>query len=216
MDRGYLVIILSIIGIISLYYLSLLSQPIEIGFQDISQYENHQVILKGVVMTHRTTSFGGQIIEIRDDTDESELEVIVFIEEEGTLVEYGDLIQVTGMVQKYEDEWEVVVNSGNDVTILQKWQNITIPLWQLAQNPDRYIGLNINVSGNIDRIYEGYFYLIDEEQEHSLAVYYNSAEFQNLTGGDNVKVAGFFNYDYERLRYLVQVTESIHGIIHVD
>ena len=212
MELKYFVIILSIVCIAFLYFLSTLTQPILIDLYELSEYDGKQVIVKGVVMEHHTTSYGGHIIEIKDiKNSKNSTEAIVFVEE-ATSVEYRDRIQVTGKVQKYKDEWEVVVNNKRFVKILQKWDNITFPVWQLAENPVKYLGMNVNVTGLIDRIYDSYFYLIDSEEQYSIVVYYDTSKFYNFSQGDVVYVGARFVYDKETLRYVLDVNEETHNI----
>ena len=170
MELKYFVVILSVICIAILYFLSTLSQPITIELHEVPDYEGKQVIVEGTVTEHHVTTYGGHIINIKDMDNQSNFEIIVFVEEK-TTVEYGDRIQATGKVQKYNDEWEVVVNDARFVKILQKWSNITFPLWQLAENPSKYIGINVNVTGTVDRDYDTYFYLVDSKEQHSIVVY---------------------------------------------
>jgi len=211
----YFVVILSVVCITLLYFLSTLSQPIIIELNEVPDYEGKQVIVEGTVTEHHITTFGGHIINIKNMDNQSNFEIIVFVEEE-TMVEYGDKIKATGKVQKYNDEWEVVVNDARFVEILQKWSNITFPLWQLAENPSKYIGININVSGVVERDYDSYFYLIDSEEKHSIVVSYDSSKFHNFTQGDNVYVRGQFVYDEETLRFKITVGEENQRISVVE
>lgn len=211
MEFKYFVILLSIACIIFLYFLSSLSQPIEIFLDDISNYEGKQVIINGIVTEYRTTTYGGQIIEIKDVSNTNSSNVVVYVEEV-TNVEYGDKIQATGLVQRYKDDWEVVVDDRRYIKIIEKWSNITFPLWQLASNPEKYVGMNVNVSGVIERDYGSYFYLIDSEGDYSVAVYYDSSQFQNFSEGDSVSVGARFVYDTPTFRYILQTNEKSHGI----
>ena len=208
MELKYLVIILSILGILILYFLSTLSAPITIDLSQIQEYEGKEVTVEGIVTTHRITSYGGQIIEIKDNNASA----IVFVEEE-TIVEHGDKIQATGTVQKYRDDWEIVVNNNRFVKIIQKWSNSTCPLWQIAENPERYLDTNINVTGIIDREYDSYFFLIDTEGKHSIVVYYDSSRFHNFSQGDTVYVGGEFDYDEETMRFVLEAKEEPHYIL---
>ena len=160
-------ILFSVIGIACLYFLSTLSQPALIELKDVSKYEGKSVIVEGIVTEHRLTNYGSQIITIENDNTST----IVFVEGE-TNIEYGDKIQVTGKVQKYKGDWEIVVDNIDFVKVIQKWQNITIPLWQLSASPEKYEGLNVNVTGYIDTIYDTYLYLTDSEGNYSIVVFH--------------------------------------------
>lgn len=207
MQLKYFSLIFSIAGIALLYFLSTLSQPVMIELYEIPEYEGKQVIVEGIVTEHHTTSYGSQIITIESDN----ATVIVFAEVE-TSVEYGDIIQATGKVQKYKGDWEIVVSNERFVKIVQKWSNITFPLWQLAENPAKYDGLNVNVTGLVDMVYDTYFYLIDSEEEHSVIVFYNPSEQVIVYPGQKVNVAARFSFDVEDLRYKLIISEDIHGI----
>jgi len=215
MEFKYFVIILSVVSILFLYFLSTLSQPIEIELSEISNFEGKEVIVKGTVTNHRITTYGSQIIEIKDILQDNTSEVIVFVGGE-TLVEYGDEIQATGKVQKYEDEWEVVVDDKRYVKILQKWNNITTPLWQLAENPSKYLDLNINTSGIIERDYESYFYLTDSEGQYSVVVYYDPSLFFNISEGDKITVGARFVYDSATLRYVLMTNQETNSLILLE
>ena len=202
--------LLSVLGIFFLYFLSTFSQPNIIELYEIPEYEGKQVIVEGIVTEHYTTSYGSQIIEIKSGTIEDNSTVVIFVEKE-TNVEYGDTIQATGEVQKYKGEWEVVVSDERFVKTVQKWQDIIMPLWQLAGNPDRYIGMNVNVTGIVDRTYDTYFYLLDSDEARSIVVFYNPSAY-HIYEGNRVYVAGKFVYDEDNLRYVLQVDEEIHNI----
>jgi len=171
--------------------------------------------VEGTVTEHHATTYGGHIINIRDMDNNNISEAIVFVEET-TTVEYGDIIQATGKVQRYNDEWEVVVNQARFVEILQKWENITFPIWQLAENPDKYIGINVNITGLVDRDYDSYFYLVDSNEEHTIIIYYDSSKFQNFSQGDNVFVRGQFVYDEDTLRFVININQQDHVISVLD
>ena len=81
--------LLSVLGIFSLYFLSTFSQPNIIELYEIPEYEGKQVIVEGIVTEHYTTSYGSQIIEIKSGTIEDNSTVVIFVEKE-TNVEYGD------------------------------------------------------------------------------------------------------------------------------
>jgi len=150
-----------------------------------------------------------------EDSSESSFKATVFVEGI-TTVEYGDAVRATGKVQKYEGDWEVVVNNEHFVEIIQKWDNTSFPLWQLAENPERYVGVNVNITGLVDRVYDTYFYLVDFEEQHSVVVLYGDMPFQNFTGGDSVYVGARFVYDEENFRYVLELTEENHGIYRVE
>ena len=200
-------LIFSVIGILVLYFLLKTSQSTMISINEISKYEGKQVTIEGTVLEHHLTKYGSQIIEIENDNATT----TVFIEGKIEL-EFGDKIQATGEIQKYEGEWEVVVNSINMVKIIEKWKNSSFPLWQLAENPNKYLGLNINVSGYIDYISNSYFYLSDFDRKYSLPVFYTLVENLTISPGLKISVYGQFLFDEENFRYKLELNQKIHRI----
>ena len=201
-------VFLSIIGIIFLYFLSSLSQPILINIDDVQNYEGKKIKIEGIVTEHHFTNYGNQMITLKQNNKT----LTVFVEEK-TDVEYGDKILVIGQVQKYKNTWQIVANKNNAITILQKWQNISSPLWQLAENPTKYNGLNINITGYIERLYNTYFYITDSEEKHSLIVFYDPSDVNiSLKPGQKVRLFGKFIYDEDTFRYKLEVGDKIFVI----
>ncbi len=207
MQLKYLSIIFSIAGILLLYFLSTLSQPTIIDLNEIQKYEGKQVIVEGIVTESYTTKYESQIITIENNNFSTK----IFVEGE-TDIDYGDKIQATGEVQAYKGEWEVVVNNKRFVKILQKWQNITIPLKQLAETPEKYEDLNVNVTGFVDTIFDTYFYLYDSEEEYSIIVVYNPFTQGPFTAGQKLYVNAKFVFDSENFRYKLETGDDAHNI----
>jgi hypothetical protein len=86
-----------------------------------------------------------------------------------------------------------------------------VPLWQLAENPTRYVGLNVNVTGFIDDVYDTYFYLADLEDKYSIIIFYNKIDI-SLFIGQKACVLGVFLFDEETLRYKIEINQESHGI----
>ncbi|RQW79491.1 MAG: hypothetical protein EHM79_20635 [Geobacter sp.] len=210
MKFKYLIIIIAIVSLVLLYALSFFSQPTVISLATVSSYNGKQVVVTGVVTDYRTTTFGSQIITIIDNQDNGSSPLILYIE--GSLfVEYGDLVQATGTVQEYNSEWEIAVNNPRSVTIVQKWRNISFPLWQLAQYPQRYENTNVNVQGIVEKTYKTYFFLTDPDGKYSVVVY-DSTSTTNFSKGDTVAVGARFVYEQENLRYVLKISEPTHFV----
>ena len=199
-------LIFSVIGIACLYFLSTLSQPISIELKNVSKYEDKSVIVEGIVTEYYLTSFGSQIITIESDNAST----IVFLEGKAD-VEYGDKIQATGKVQKYKGDWEIVVDNVDFVKVIQKWQNISMPLWQLSMSPTKYEGLNVNVTGYVDTIYDTYFYLNDLKGNYSIIVFCDPSKY-NIHPGQKISVAAKFTFNPEEFRYRLDVLDETQSI----
>jgi RecG-like helicase len=204
-------LLLAITGIAVLYFISLLSQPVLIDLSELPDYEDKQVIVEGTVTEYHVTTYGSQLITIKDKNNSA----TIFIEAEMD-VEYGDRIRATGKVQKYNDGWEIIVSNKKFIETIQKWQNISIPLWQLAQKPSNYQGLNVNVTGVVDSLYDNYLYLTDLDGAYSLIVFYNPYMYSSLYPGQTVIVEGKFDFDQETFRYALTLSEQNHKISQVS
>lgn len=106
MKFKYLIILIAIGSLLGLYILSLFSQPVLVPLSKLQAYTGQQVIVQGIITDYRTTTYGSQLITIRD-AQNSTSSAVLYIEGE-LLVEYGDTIQATGDVQHYKNQWEVV------------------------------------------------------------------------------------------------------------
>ncbi len=212
MDLKYYSLFLSIVGILILYGLSLLAQPTVVTLAELPHYEGKQVITKGIVVEKYQTKYDSNLIVLKENNTTA----TVFVE--GTLsfvIEYGDLLQAEGTVQQYKNEWEVVVDDEKQVTLLKKWQNTSFPLWQLAEDPERYKDTNVNVTGYVDVIYDTYFYLIDEGELHSLVVFCTTTQYDALFPGEKVSVAATFLFDERTFRYGLDINKDAHGITSI-
>jgi len=210
MKFKYLIILIAIASLVALYFLSLVSHPSLISLSALPTYNGQQVIVQGVITEYRTTTYGTQIITIRD-LGNSTNSVTLYIEGEVS-VEYGDTVQAIGEVQQYNEQWEISVNNPQFVTILQKWDNQSFPLWQLAENPDKYLGTNVNVTGIVTQKHESSFSLTDPEGKYSIDVSYDSSRPHQFSKDDSVAVAGRFLYEQKTFQYVLKATESTYGI----
>lgn len=209
MKLKYFSLFISIIGILILYLIAKLSQIPLIELNEMSEYEGKQVILEGLVDEYQFSKQGNQIIKIKDDNDTA----IIFIDGE-TEIEHGDIIQAIGEVQKYGSDWELIVSNINYIKILKKWQNNSIPLWQLAENPLKYLNLNVNVTGHIESISNAYFYIVDLEKNHSLIVFYRLSKNITIHPGQKVNVLGKFSFDKDKFRYQIELCEEQHDVLY--
>jgi DNA/RNA endonuclease YhcR with UshA esterase domain len=211
MKLKYFSLLFSFFGILFLYILSKISQPIFIEIAEMEKYDGREVTVRGIIKEYNVNRFGNQIITIFDKNQTAEIYI------EGiTDVEYGDKIQVTGTVEKYQKKIELVVSDTRQVKLLKKWQNITIPLRQIAQNPTKYIGLNVNVSGFVEFISNDNFYIVDLENKHSILVEYLNYRDVAIYPGQRINVFGKLIFDEKNFRYKLKVFEEIHSIIQTN
>lgn len=212
MKFKYLVIVTSLIGVSLLYVVSSLSQPTVISLSLVPINEGKQVRVTGVVTMYQTTTYGSQLITIRDANDSNPSTIILYIEGE-IIVEYGDLVEATGTVQQYNDAWEITISNPRFVIVRQHWQNCSFPVWQLAKNPARYVDTNVNVTGIIGVLTNTGFSLHDADGTYVVFVSCPHATESSFLQGDLATIRARFLYNQETLCYFLQVTDPAQDIV---
>lgn len=207
MNLKHYSIIFSVTGILFLYILTFFCKPYYIDLSQISNYENKKVITNGKVIEITETKYKNQILKIQNNNSTAKI-----FSEEKTNVEYGDIIQAEGMVQKYEDYFEIIVKNKENIRVIEKWSNITLPLSQVSIHPNQYVGVNVKIKGYIEDIYNSFFNLKDFETDHMILVSYSSKNSFYLQSGKEVIVKGLFTYEEKNLRYIIKIYDDQHGI----
>jgi cytochrome c-type biogenesis protein CcmE len=210
MKFKYLIILISIGSLGILYFLSLFSHPSLISLSTVQDYKGQQVIVQGIVTDYRSTTYGTQLITIREKQNGSS-SVMIYLEGE-LPIEYGDTIQAIGEVQQYKNQWEIVVNDPQMISILKKWHAQSFPLWQIAQHPEYYLDTTVNVTGIITQTGLSTCRLTSTDGSTSIDVLYSSSCPHDFSNGDIVAVGAQFHYDSTTCRYFLKVTEDTHGI----
>jgi hypothetical protein len=209
MKLKQLSLIFAITGTLLLYFLSLLSKPVVIDLIEIPNYEGKKIITQGIVKEYFTTKYASQMITIKDEN----FSAIVYVE--GTTdVEYGDKISVTGEIQKYKEDWEIMVSDKKNLQIIEKWENISLPVRALSRQPLRYLDLNVNVTGVIDVIYNSFFNLVDLEANTVVPVYFDYYQGANISSGKKVVIFAKFLFDEQQLRYKLVLCDEKHGVFY--
>lgn len=207
MNIKYLTLLIALVGVTALYVLSLYAQPPTIHLSELPDYEGKIVTTYGTITKYDQTESGNQIITIRDNTTTA----TIFASAPAS-IQSGDTIQVTGSVEQYQNSWEIIIDDIKSLHIIEKWNESTTPLWEIAQNPTRYIDCNLNVTGYIDAIYDTYFYFTDNNTEHTILVLLPQSKNITLYTGEPVILNAQFIYDDTQTRYLFTISEPFHNI----
>ena len=208
MNIKYLTLLLSIIGVIILYIISILNQPILIDPTNISEYEGKTISLQATVTDYYTNKYENQIINIQHNNTKITLYVETPIE-----INNGDKIQVTGKVVQYKNNWEIIINQKQQIQIINKWQNTTTSLHDIATNPTKYISQNLNVTGYIDAKYDEYFLLTDTNNQYQFIVTHTYSKNLTIYPGKQIILKAFFTYDETQTRYKFEINQPEHTII---
>ena len=135
--------LMAIAGIISLYFASSLYQPQKISLSEVWKYNGKDVIVEGKVK-----NVVNSLITISDGN------ATTSIYWDGSGIEYGDLIRATGRVGEYGNDFTIYAEK---VEILQKWDEECISLPYLAENYEKFVNENVNVTGYIYSKSTGFF-----------------------------------------------------------
>jgi hypothetical protein len=205
LEMKHISIIFSVIGIVVLYFVSLLAEPVYIELTEIDSYEGKEVIVEGTVIEKHETRYGNQILKIKDAKSTEEIDsIIVFVEKAKPDIEYGDRLSIQGIVQRYQGEIEIFVSDNKQIKIIEKWNNISIPLRIIAQDPHNYINLNLKILGKIEKIYHTYILLEDLEENQKIRLLYDAERLdKNVTEGDVVLVEAKLEYNTDDLNYFL-------------
>lgn len=207
MKIKYVTLLIAILGILALYTLSLYAQPPTILLSELPNYEGKIVTTQGTVTTYYETSFGNQIITIRDNNTTATIFAANPIH-----IQSGDHLQATGTVEKYKETWEILIDDTRLIHVLKKWNQTTTPLWEIAQNPTAYLDFNLNVTGYIDSKFDTYFYFTDNNTDHTILVPLPQSKNITLYTGQMVSLSAQFTYDTNQLRYIFSIFEPYHTI----
>ena len=104
-------IIIALIGILSLIYISEKVQPPFLKINNITkEYTDRQIITLGKIENIRETP-GLYLINIEDETDT--ITIVVFKQDQQLNLSINQNIQITGKVQDYNGQLEVIADEIN-------------------------------------------------------------------------------------------------------
>jgi len=197
----------SIACILFLYFLSAISHLPEISISDLEKYEGKRVIVEGMVVDKEFNK-KSEIVTLKDGNHSARIFV-----HGSTEASYGDIIKVTGRVEKYGSQLEIFSES---IEICKKWDKKSMPLWELSENFEKYIGINVNVTGYVDGVHSKYFYLTDFGREYKIKVFYPENLSREIENYEHVYVRAFFNYDPKNMCMYLEIKEDEHGVGRID
>lgn len=191
---------IALLGILFLYFISLLDKPVEINPDEFYKYNGEKVKVRGIVRNKI-----GNLIEITN----YDARGLIFYEKNDE-INYGDEIEAIGKVGEYGNEF---ILYANFLKIFKKWDEDTISLPYLLENYEKYVNSNINVTGYIYSVSKSYFYLTDDLVDYKIKVY---CENLSLEKGDKVFVKGFFYYDAPQASFFIKINQPYHEVKKYD
>jgi hypothetical protein len=150
------VITFAIVGITILALVATVSQTVSVELNELRSYEGKEVAAQGIVAEKYETKSGNTVLKLRHENTSSP----VFVK--GSLnVDIGDEVRVTGEVQCYNREYEIVVPDSSKVEIISKWSSNAISIAQLKYQIEKYKNTNVNITGYASSVSASEFTLVD-------------------------------------------------------
>jgi len=202
----YLSIFFSVCGIASLFFLSLLSEPVYVDLSEISKYEGKEIITEGIVVDKYETKYRNTILFlVKALPDRENNTITTFIEEPINNIEYGDKIRLQGEVQKYKGDFEIYVSEAKQIRILEKWNSRSTPLRSIAKTPWGYQGINLKILCKIEKIYHTYLVLKDIRENQKIILFYDLDKTnETLRENDIVYINAKIEYNPNDFSYFLE------------
>jgi len=191
------------LSILFLYFLATLSEPIEIDINEIENFEGKRVIVKGIVI-HKEEMQSSEVLLIKNGNN-----TLHIFSPFSSNTHYGDEIEVMGKVEKYKGQWEVI---AEEIRTTKKWDEESIPLWELSEYAAEYNGRNVNVTGYVEKICSAYLIITDEKGDYKLKVFYPPDYNISVKKYAHVCIKAFFVYDETSFSFSLHIENEEHGI----
>jgi len=208
MEMKHISVLFSAIGIVLLFFLSLLAKPVYVDLSEINKYDGKEIITEGIVIDKYETKYRNTILSLVKTLSDNNV-VTTFVEEQIKNIEYGDRIRLQGEVRKYKGDFEIYVSEAKQIEIIEKWNNRTIPLRILAETPWRYQGINLKIVCKIEKIYHSYLVLKDVKENQKIILFCDLDKInETLQEGDIVYANAKIKYNSADFNYFLEATNN--------
>lgn len=171
MDRRVILAVattFSFVGVLGLYFYSCSIQAIPLQIRDIEMGDVGTIVrTSGHVLDQHLTAKGDLLLTLGDRENANTIvlyipkDILASVEDKNAVLP-GAQVEVTGEVQEYQGELEIVVSSADDIIILQYPKDSDLTIEILAQNPELFEGNEVTVSGQIQNLDAAYMWHQDE------------------------------------------------------
>ncbi len=142
MIEGKILIIdaIIIISLVGLYIYEEMLPPEKTSIGNLGRHLGKYVIIKGVVLRNPSSNFF--------IVSDMQFKNKVGVYDSYSSPNSGAVVSVAGVVKKFKDRYEIVIQKAGDLKIIKDCYETTIPV--VMNNPSKFNGLNISVSGKIE------------------------------------------------------------------
>lgn len=217
-----IVITLSLAGVLTLFFLSTTIEAEELAISQITdEHVGTLVKVNATVKKVRTTGETATITLI--DTDNGTLEVFMYSDvydnwQDAGRALPGARMAAEGIVNKYEDKFELVVSSAENVEVTAPATSNFVEVPQLLASPDIFDGMTVRTEGNMTdieivpggmvfrlKVTDGSAYYLD-------CIVFDEAVEGAYLEGDRVEVVGSFGY-YTNMGHWQLEIDGEQGIV---
>jgi DNA/RNA endonuclease YhcR with UshA esterase domain len=206
-STGKVVIVCSLLGVCTLYGVSLLIEPPYVPLNEVAEHETAFIRTGGTVTDFSSTESGS----IRINIHENNTELWVFVntptmgKKELDLC-YGDEIEVEGKVELYKGRYEIITHIEG-IRKQTRESNISF-VSQIATHPTEYEGTRVSVVGYVEEIHKRVFYLGDGRYRMRVV---NDRPVPRLSKGDKIIVVSVLVYNAADMRYDLNLISLKYG-----
>lgn len=202
-----LVITISLIGVCALFFYSSTIEPDPVSIEDIGDEEVGSVVItNGTINNARVLSDGSLLLSVCDISSQDSINVYipanVHSSWEGGNLTPGTVVEITGEVILYGEEFEISISSVDDVSILAPPDTVRYELWQVMESLELMDGFeivttgslrNLNVIRSSGELVGTSFELVDEHDGQTIGldcIVFDRDLTQDFDNGDIVLVGG--------------------------
>ncbi len=202
-----IVIVLSLVGVISLFFYSASIKPKQVGISEMNEnLVGSLVQLNGTISRISTFDSGATSIELVDLGTNATITIFLNADISEVWLSTADPIpgatlEATGVVEIYNDEYEIVIGTSEDIKIIEPATSNSVQIWQLLASPEIFDGMTVAVKGEVrsyDTISGGAIFNLRAEQDNSTyylsCVVFEDDIVKDLGNGISVEVIGEFGY----------------------
>ncbi len=206
-------IAVSVTGVIALYFYAATIEPQDMNIADIGHEDvGYLARISGTVKEVRIMEDGSMSCELVDP--ETNASIVVYVQSD-VYNDYvndepgpspGAVFQFTGVIETYQDVFELVVSSSNDIYKIEAAGEALIPIHQLLLSPEIFDGMTVWVEGTIEDPYiisdsngtKGMGFELQEIHDNTthrlVCVVFDNDMIGDHDTGSLIRVTGTFQY----------------------
>ena len=210
-------LVLAIIGIFVLAYSASNEwggfAPQEIKLSELEQYEGMTVRAEATVTDAYHLSSGPWIVDIEDgSTNET---IVLFANSLNFIPKTGDVLEITGESARYKGQMEII-SQANQVEVISKWNEDTIAVSDIANDPAYYEGKTVTVRTYVKSSpttsYNTTSFNVGDTYENLRIETEETTELPVMITGDYVEITGTLRFDTYWFSYQIVLEDETHKV----